>query len=524
MQQAYDYLRLYEGKSRQDDMIAFLTGDMMPGNISSCGNEMHVAFHSNKWNDDNDIGYYAKIHVSESNCSTNITTKECEFSYYVGDGYCDDVTNNAICDYDGGDCCGTNINTCCCTQCQCLDPTFTTTNSPSTMETSTVFSGCYNTDWQGDGACDDQNNHVNCTYDGGDCCGDSVDKTYCTQCQCLDPNFANTTFSSSTIKSSSTSTTPLGCVDPIWYNDGFCDDQNNFANCTYDGGDCCGDDVDTAYCTQCQCLDPSFSTSIPSNSTVQSSSTSSTIEQTYSTTSGCPAPSWEGNGFCNDLNNIANCAYDGGDCCGDNVNTAYCDQCQCLDPTFSTTSLLTTQSSSTIGSTTASGCFDLAWQGDGFCDDNNNIASCAFDGGDCCGDNVDTSYCTECQCLDPSFSTKISIASNDEVPKNKHSFVGTHISQFLKSHLPGSLHPMLCPGYATIGNEICDEVNNILVCQYDGGDCTMKNFNFYCTTFNCTEDKKLDPCPNYNNIGDGKCDMDNFNPICSYDGGDCKVG
>ena len=90
--------------------------------------------------------------------------------------------------------------------------------------------------------------------------------------------------------------------------------------------------------------------------------------------------------------------------------------------------------------------------------------------------------------------------------------------------MPGSLDPILCPGYATIGNGICDEFNNILVCQYDGGDCTMKKFNFYCTTFNCTEDKKLDPCPNYNEIGNGQCDMDNFNPICSYDGGDCKVG
>ena len=30
---------------------------------------------------------------------------ECGLTAYVGDGYCQDLTNNAICDYDGGDCC-----------------------------------------------------------------------------------------------------------------------------------------------------------------------------------------------------------------------------------------------------------------------------------------------------------------------------------------------------------------------------------------------------------------------------------
>ena len=30
------------------------------------------------------------------------------------------------------------------------------------------------------------------------------------------------------------------------------------------------------------------------------------------------------------MNNIVECNFDGGDCCGPNVNTAYCNQCQCL--------------------------------------------------------------------------------------------------------------------------------------------------------------------------------------------------
>ena len=33
-------------------------------------------------------------------------------------------------------------------------------------------------------------------------------------------------------------------------------------------------------------------------------------------------------------------------------------------------------------------------------DDNNN-EECGWDGGDCCGDNVNTQYCSACECLDP---------------------------------------------------------------------------------------------------------------------------
>ena len=36
--------------------------------------------------------------------------------------------------------------------------------------------------------------------------------------------------------------------------------------------------------------------------------------------------------------------------------------------------------------------------GDGLCHDVNNNPECEYDGGDCCGPSVDTSYCTECMC------------------------------------------------------------------------------------------------------------------------------
>ena len=39
--------------------------------------------------------------------------------------------------------------------------------------------------------------------------------------------------------------------------------------------------------------------------------------------------------------------------------------------------------------------------GDNYCDDENNNEGCGWDGGDCCGDNVNTQYCSACECLDP---------------------------------------------------------------------------------------------------------------------------
>ena len=52
------------------------------------------------------------------------------------------------------------------------------------------------------------------------------------------------------------------------------------------------------------------------------------------TNEGCGSPHWKGDNVCNDENNNKGCGWDGGDCCGDNVKTANCSSCQCLDPNF----------------------------------------------------------------------------------------------------------------------------------------------------------------------------------------------
>ena len=38
----------------------------------------------------------------------------------IGNGFCNDETNNDECNYDGGDCCGTCVNSEFCSDCACL--------------------------------------------------------------------------------------------------------------------------------------------------------------------------------------------------------------------------------------------------------------------------------------------------------------------------------------------------------------------------------------------------------------------
>ena len=64
-----------------------------------------------------------------------------------------------------------------------------------------------------------------------------------------------------------------------------------------------------------------------------------------------------GDGICNDEINIAECNFDGGDCCP-----------------------------------------NPSMVGDALCNDETNHLGCNYDGGDCCV-NVNTNLCSECNCL-----------------------------------------------------------------------------------------------------------------------------
>ena len=41
--------------------------------------------------------------------------------------------------------------------------------------------------------------------------------------------------------------------NPSYIGDNYCDDENNNENCNFDGGDCCLENVNTQYCSECEC-------------------------------------------------------------------------------------------------------------------------------------------------------------------------------------------------------------------------------------------------------------------------------
>ena len=96
----------------------------------------------------------------------------------IGDGYCNDETNNADCNYDGGDCCKSNVYSQHCTECICYFQ-------------ENCLAGVH--PLVGNGDCNDETNNEDCNYDGGDCCLTNNDgyyysflnKDHCSECLCL---------------------------------------------------------------------------------------------------------------------------------------------------------------------------------------------------------------------------------------------------------------------------------------------------------------------------------------------------
>jgi len=355
--------------------------------------------------------------------------EHCNNPSFVGDGYCDDDTNNVDCEFDKGDCCGSLILTQYCHFCEC-----TQYSTPSWTTTANII--CQNPDWIHDGYCDDLTNNEYCDWDGDDCCDPKTNKQYCNICDCPNKTALSTTTErwsggAGGPKTGPTTLLPVltttidNCHDDpnnSTVGDGYCDDWMNIVECNYDGGDCCGNNVTHGNCSACICINITEGASCADD----------------------PNNPMIGDGYCDDMMNNAECNYDGGDCCGYSIQLGNCSECACLNPTAASLNL--------VANIANLGCENAAWAGDGYCDDSTNTAECNFDDGDCCGANVNMQYCTECQC-------------------HSEGGIGNRYG---------------CDNQDWVGDGYCDDIVNNPECNYDDGDCCGDNANVqYCIECKC---------------------------------------
>ena len=176
-----------------------------------------------------------------------ILVQGCDNVELVGNGLCNDETNNAGCYYDGGDCCSLNANTDYCNECACyIQGTCTAGYHPLV----------------GNGFCNDETNIAGC-YDGGDCCGYDINSEHCIECICFHQETCaigiDHSFVADGFCNDETNNLECGydggdcCPHPDLVGNGFCNDETNNLGCNYDGGDCCVN-VNTDYCSYCKCL------------------------------------------------------------------------------------------------------------------------------------------------------------------------------------------------------------------------------------------------------------------------------
>ena len=143
--------------------------------------------------------------------------------------------------------------------------------------------------------------------------------------------------------------------------------------------------------------------------------------------------------------------------------------------------------------------------GDGFCDDEANIADCGYDFKDCCQMESDRTICEDCFCF---------------VPENDQALIK---EEYLE----------LCPLYFQhhLGNGFCDLNHNNEDSHFDFGDCCLEDISCRLHFFNETDYIKkycpANPCIRSNmfcvqeELGNGLCEDYNNGPYCDYDLGDC---
>eukprot|EP00752_Nemacystus_decipiens_P018348 g16460.t1 len=356
----------------------------------------------------------AAVIASAIGASAYSTSSTGCYELWVGDGFCDNRNNNELCDYDGGDCCE-----CTCqseadddrrcndsfNEYACVDPAAPCVDDDDI--TIDIVENCDYPQGIGNGWCDLGNNNAACDYDGGDCCkctcipppASAGDDDYaCTDdinfFACVDPDAACVDDDDITVDILE------NCGRPGSIGDGFCDQENNKAECSYDGGDCCEctcmrqNSSDDRACTNdvgFACIDPDAPCSEDDDITpdmVENCSNAQSI----------------GDGWCDLGNNKPECLYDGGDCCectcdtGTDFDDDYrCNELTgfaCIDPEAPC------MDDDGVTADMLEDCGSPILIGNGRCNEDNNLPECNFDGGDCCSCTC-VGDCLEFACVDP---------------------------------------------------------------------------------------------------------------------------
>ena len=269
-------------------------------------------------------------------------------------------------------------------------------------------------------------------------------------------------------------TEDTGCGCPASFiGDGFCDEECNNAECSFDAGDC-DEPEDCAP----GCLSTMLGDGACDDACDVAACTNDYGDCASSETCSDLCLGWSADGYCDLSCNMELCLWDGGDCC----------QSTCTDATYSCGG----------SSGTNFSCEDSC---SGLCGSTSpaNGLSCSCHSDCVAADNCCPDYETLCVEVDP----------------------GTD---------PGS---ETCTGNQSyLADGWCDTSTNSQVCGWDGGDCcesTCVDATYICgyfASFNCLDpaacENTGDCCngpPSY--IGDGYCDSSTNSAACGWDGGDC---
>ncbi len=125
-----------------------------------CSNQTGPGYRTRRWLCNDEPKSECKPKREQEECLSDALEHVCKDDFQdprIGDGYCDDIFNWHVCNFDGGDCCPTNstpVNKLFCQDCFCL-------------QEYPVMENCYYQDRIGNGKCDDLANSQECSYDLG---------------------------------------------------------------------------------------------------------------------------------------------------------------------------------------------------------------------------------------------------------------------------------------------------------------------------------------------------------------------